>query len=237
MRIFQCISYNVPHGDDAHMVFLAMPYSPDTEDAVEEWFFNHVNEMTRKGGDRFMQDIGQYPPFIQSIVADALKAGPRTGATLRIQAPGARQAIQKEFRWYSPIVERDVVRNSRIQNPVDGYDICFGNRSGREVHVLTDVVHVSDKGDQSEHGKKKRGMQKEHLSPLEEIFEECIESAKEVLNEMLFMERREARMRHTADSTNRRVRFFSYISVLILLGVTYMQVAYLRGYFRKKKLL
>ena len=38
-------------------------------------------------------------------------------------------------------------------------------------------------------------------------------------------------------SINARVRYFSYVSVAVLLVVTYIQVTYLKRYFRKKKLL
>ena len=48
----QCFTYNVPHGDDAHMVFTALPNH--VEDNVEDWFVSHMNEMTRKGGDQYM---------------------------------------------------------------------------------------------------------------------------------------------------------------------------------------
>jgi len=44
-------------------------------------------------------------------------------------------------------------------------------------------------------------------------------------------------MRKTSESINFRVRFFSYVSVIILGVVTYLQVTYLKRYFRKKKLL
>jgi hypothetical protein len=51
------------------------------------------------------------------------------------------------------------------------------------------------------------------------------------------MEKREARMRVTADSINSRVRWFGYLSVAVLLVVTYLQVTYLKQYFHKKKLM
>ena len=80
-------------------------------------------------------------------------------------------------------------------------------------------------------------MKKEHLSPLEEAFEEGVALSHSVLDEMHYMEKREARMKQTTDGTNSRIRYFSYLSVLILLGVTWVQIQYLKNYFKKKKVL
>lgn len=77
----------------------------------------------------------------------------------------------------------------------------------------------------------------QHLTPLEETLDESIEAANNVLREMRYMEKREVRMRKTADSINTRIRWFSYLSMSVLLAVTYIQVTYLKRYFRKKKLL
>ena len=77
----------------------------------------------------------------------------------------------------------------------------------------------------------------EHLTPLEESLEKSIMAARNVLKEMDYMESREKRMRVTSDSINTRVQWFSYLSIGILLVVTYGQVTYLRRYFHKKKLM
>ena len=78
---------------------------------------------------------------------------------------------------------------------------------------------------------------KQHLTPLEEALDKSINAANTVIREMKYMEKREARMRVTADSINSRVQYFSYLSVAVLLGVTYVQVTYLKRYFHKKKLM
>ena len=228
----QCFTYNVPHGDDAHMVFTALPHH--VEDDVEDWFVSHMNEMTRKGGDQFMKELPETPANIKKVVDEVKEE--RTGVSLRVQAQRQPMIVRRQFKWYDPIILRDVVKTSKAENLLGGYSICFDNNSDKEVRVLMDVVLVSDKGEAGA-AKKKKGLQKEHLTPLERNFQESIGAAHKILNEMHYMERREARMRHTAESTNKRIRFFSYVSVAILLGVTYVQVTYLRSYFKKKKLL
>jgi hypothetical protein len=80
-------------------------------------------------------------------------------------------------------------------------------------------------------------VKKEHLTPLERAFDQSSALAKSIIDEMHYMEKREIRMKRTADGTNSRIRWFSYLSIVILVGVTWVQMKYLKGYFRKKKIL
>merc|ERR1719174_1035299 len=84
---------------------------------------------------------------------------------------------------------------------------------------------------------KKRQLQKEHFSPLENKLEHCIYTAKSILDELHYMEKRELRMKQKSDLTNNRIVRFSYLSVSLLCVVTYVQIFYLKGYFKKKKIL
>jgi emp24/gp25L/p24 family/GOLD len=76
-----------------------------------------------------------------------------------------------------------------------------------------------------------------HLYPLETSLQRSINAANSVLRDMKFMELREKRLRQTSDNINNRIRYFAYLSVCILLAVTYLQVTYLKSYFHKKKVL
>jgi len=233
-----CFKYNIPQDDDAHMVFVALPNH--VEDPLEDWFVSHVNDMTRKGGENFMRDMPAMPPEISKSVESSRNQ--RSGIYLKVQKE-RRPIIRNEmFRWYQPIVMSNVVASAKRQghgweHPLGGYSICFENTNDSEARVLLDVVLVSDRGEDSNKKKKREVISKEHLTPLEESFQDGITAAHQILNEMHYMERREQRMKKTADSTNARIRYFSYISVGALLGVTWMQVMYLRSYFKKKKLL
>lgn len=104
---------------------------------------------------------------------------------------------------------------------------------------MFDIALISDKPYDTEDGSdgKAQFSKDAHLTPLEMSLDESIRAATVVLREMDYMEQREARMRQTAESINTRVRWFSYLSVSILLSVTYIQVSYLKRYFHKKKLM
>ena len=51
------------------------------------------------------------------------------------------------------------------------------------------------------------------------------------------MQKREARMKQTSESTASRIRFFAYVSILVLLLLSFWQTVYLKSFFRSKKLL
>ncbi|RLN36580.1 hypothetical protein BBJ28_00021817, partial [Nothophytophthora sp. Chile5] len=53
----------------------------------------------------------------------------------------------------------------------------------------------------------------------------------------LYMREREAAMRDTNESTNSRVLWFSFFSIVVLLGMGVWQVLYLKKFFKSKKLI
>ncbi|KAK4048000.1 vesicle coat component [Microbotryomycetes sp. JL201] len=77
----------------------------------------------------------------------------------------------------------------------------------------------------------------ESLSGLEVEMRKLEGVVKEIVDELNYLKRREARMRDTNESTNDRVRnfFFLTFTTLIVLGI--WQIVHLRSYFKKKYLI
>jgi p24 family protein delta-1 len=140
---------------------------------------------------------------------------------------------EQELLWYQPVVLNHVIQSQKQWEAMVGaYSICFDNAFDEDyVHVAFDMVLVSENADDDV------VTTKEHLTPLEEQLGESIQAAQTILKEMRYMEKREARMRMTSESIFTKVSWFSVLSVVILLGVTFVQVRYLKNYFRKKKLM
>lgn len=169
----------------------------------------------------------------------------KTGVGITLTNPKSTNSRDMSTFWFQPLVVNHVRRavrthkNDRESSPLEGFEACFENEYIDLVHVIVDSVMVSEGPDydDDEAASEDVTFQGHHLEPLAQQLENSVRSAKSVINEMRYMERREARMRHTADSINKRVKNFSYISIFILLVVTYLQVTYLKRYFRKKKLL
>lgn len=60
---------------------------------------------------------------------------------------------------------------------------------------------------------------------------------KEIVDELNYLKRREARMRDTNESTNERVWWLSLMTILTLIGLGIWQILYLRAFFRRKHLI
>ena len=58
-----------------------------------------------------------------------------------------------------------------------------------------------------------------------------------IVSELDYLEAREAKMRNTNESTNDRVKWFSIVSILTLIGLAGWQILYLRSFFKSKKLI
>ena len=157
----------------------------------------------------------------------------KSSLTLKVHKPRAGIVREQELLWYQPVVLNHVIQSQRQWEAMVGaYSICFDNASDEDyVHVAFDMVLVSENADDDV------VTTKEHLTPLEEQLGESIQAAQTILKEMRYMEKREARMRMTSESIFTKVSWFSVLSVVILLGVTFVQVRYLKNYFRKKKLM
>lgn len=246
------------------MVFLALPKYADDEEgerpatwtskysAMESFYFNEMVELTKQ---RVQQTslprkfTGTPPEDISKAMNEFLESidnEVKSGCQVKLSNPQSSASRTMETFWFQPVVLnhlRNAIRTRQQDHessPLEGYSACFKNSNDDyPVQILFDSVLTSEDpgmGDGST-GDDQKPFQGSHLTPLAEQLSESVKAAQSVIKEMNYMERRESRMRLTADSINARVRYFSYISVAILLVVTYVQVTYLKRYFRKKKLL
>jgi len=261
----RCLRLNIPEDDDAHMVFLALPSPTSDEEAegetpkwitnynsLESHFLGQMQELTKRRTQTsaLLRKFPVKPSSeVQSSMDNFLESFDGTlssGCQVKLSNPKSTTTRNMETYWFTPLVinhVRKAIRtrkNEREKSPLEGYQACFiNNNEDFTVHIVVDSVMVSEGPDydDDENASEDASFQGHHLTPLAEQLGESFSAAQTVINEMNYMERREARMRKTADSINTRVRYFSYISVGILLVVTYLQVTYLKRYFRKKKLL
>jgi len=259
--IVQCINFNIPEDDDAHMAFFAMA-TPIDENSdidwtpkarkIEDYFVGAMDKLTavRADDDRTMPTKfpDSTPQEISDLVDEFLAdvgGNKDTDCRVSITNPETFDRLTKNLRYYELLVINHVRESARRHpgtdesSPLAGYTLCFQNdHEQEEIFVMMETVVVSEeKEDHSKAKTNKKVFKKEHLTPLAEELSESLEAAQTVLHEMKYMEKREARMRITSDSVNSRVQYLSYNSIAVLLGVTYIQVTYLKRYFRKKKLL
>ncbi|KAK9898535.1 hypothetical protein P389DRAFT_167056 [Cystobasidium minutum MCA 4210] len=77
----------------------------------------------------------------------------------------------------------------------------------------------------------------ESLSGLEVEMRKLEGVVKEIVDELNYLKRREARMRDTNESTNERVYWFSLLTAATLVSLGIWQILYLRSYFKRKHLI
>jgi hypothetical protein len=246
----RCFRFNIPKHDDAHLVVVVVPTDEEIEEDVESWFVDQVYELTKlknkkKGFPKTLPN--EQPVKIANRVSDYLQKhkGADSGLELKItKSPSNERQVYdytNKVHYFMPVVLNHLHVSLSGKGVLEGYGICLVNTDPeRSVHVILDIVlNSEDVGIGEEKAKSpETDFQKEkHLTPIERSLDQSLNSANAILREMKYMEKREARMRHTADSINTRVRWFSYLSVAVLLTVTYLQVTYLKRYFHKKKLM
>ncbi|CAI5736093.1 unnamed protein product [Hyaloperonospora brassicae] len=112
------------------------------------------------------------------------------------------------------------------------YTVCFANsHRDKAARVLLELKHGVEAKDYSEVAKR------EHLMPVEKELRKMEDTVEEIHREMLYLQAREAAMRNTNESTNARVLWFSFLSILVLVGMGVWQVLYLKRFFKSKKLI
>jgi p24 family protein delta-1 len=216
---------------------------------MEGHFFNQMLLLSKSRKQvmlplRFLEDPSEEIKSAMDSFITYFEGEIKSGCQLKLSNPESSSSRTMDAFWFTPLVINHVRkavrarRNEREASPLEGYSACLTNHNDDyPVHVIVDSVLTSEEYDIGDDAVSEDELQVSHLTPLAEQLAESMAAAKSIINEMNFMERRESRMRLTADSINARVRYFSYISVGVLLIVTYIQVTYLKRYFRKKKLL
>jgi p24 family protein delta-1 len=243
------------------LVALVLPNEDELEndETLETWYVDQVFAMTKaKNEHKILPKILPDEPTdeVASKMSAYLKEKGSNSASLRIQITGTPASDPTNYqhqyntKYFVPIVVNYVGRttDARVKRRgpntaseggnLEGYGICLTNAdTKRSVQVVFDIALISEEVVDEDIANANRFDKDKHLTPLEESLDQSINAANSVLREMQYMEKREARMRKTAEDINNRVRWFSYLSIAVLLSVTYIQVTYLKRYFHKKKLM
>ncbi|KAI8053972.1 emp24/gp25L/p24 family/GOLD-domain-containing protein [Syncephalis plumigaleata] len=78
---------------------------------------------------------------------------------------------------------------------------------------------------------------REKLKPMEVELRRLEKMVEEIVDDIEYLKRREAKMRDTNESTNERVQWFNILSIIALIGLGLWQLVYLRQFFHSKKLI
>ncbi|KAI9023662.1 emp24/gp25L/p24 family/GOLD-domain-containing protein [Phycomyces nitens] len=167
-------------------------------------------------------------------------------ATVRI-GQGYNQRVDLEIADDSPtptvyVSKKDIsneLRNAFNTHSDGVVSICFTNSLSEGFHESPEYLRTVDLDFNV--GAEAMDFEKiakaEKLNPLELELRKLETVVKEIVDEMNYLKRREARMRDTNESTNNRVKWFSILSLFTLIGLGTWQILYLRRFFKRKRLI
>lgn len=118
------------------------------------------------------------------------------------------------------------------------FDVCFSNylqNQDRYSHVSRQIELDIESGAAARDWNAIQAAEK--LKPNEVELRRIEEMTAEIVSELQYLKRREERMRDTNESTNSRVKYFSTIVIISLIGLGAWQIQYLRHYFKVKHII
>ena len=232
----QCLEMDIPDGDDAHLLFI--PFNNDIDNVAEDWYVTQLSEISRHESSQFLQDLEQNKEP-SAVKTNSRKTKSKSKVTVKVEnSIETKKSTTFNLSYFKLTKMENIAEKLSSSKKWDEsrgqYTVCFAVRGRNDVRILFESVAMSE---YMERQQKRHLFKKEHLTPLEKAFDDGIAFANSVRDEMYYMEKREIRMKQTADGTNSRLKYFSLLSICVLLSVTYLQVSYLKNYFRKKKIL
>lgn len=116
------------------------------------------------------------------------------------------------------------------------FDVCLENIAQIRGRSMSRNVEVDiESGSQARDWNMIQATEK--LKPLEIELRKIEELTDEIVDELNYLKAREERLRNTNESTNRRVKNFSIIVILVLVSLGLWQVNYLKNYFKAKHII
>lgn len=136
--------------------------------------------------------------------------------------------------------KNDVYKDTRISfttHESTAVDVCFYNIMVREGnHRMSREIELDiESGSSARDWNALQAAEK--LKPAEVDLQKVHDMTMKISNELHYLKAREERMRNTNESTNDRVKYFSILVILALVGLEAWQILYLRHYFKVKHII
>lgn len=137
--------------------------------------------------------------------------------------------------------KNDISQDTRVSfttHEAAAVDICFTNylvRGNKRAYISREIELDVESGASARDWNALQTAEK--LKPAEVELKRIEEMTKEINQELSYLKQREERMRDTNESTNSRVKYFSSIVIVALIGLGMWQIQYLRHYFKVKHII
>ncbi|XP_043488856.1 transmembrane emp24 domain-containing protein bai [Polistes fuscatus] len=134
------------------------------------------------------------------------------------------------------IPHNKLLKFSFITETADTFEVCFiSHVSSHQRGVKQEIMLLTKRGIET---KSYEGIaEAAKLKPVEVELKRLEDLSEVIVQDFARMRKNEEEMRDTNEATNARVLYFSIFSICCLLGLSTLQVFYLRRFFRAKKLI
>lgn len=156
-----------------------------------------------------------------------MPSSPGIGMHVEIQDPNGKVILSK---MYSSEGRFTFTSNSPGEHVICLYSNSSKWFSGSQLRVHLDIQvgeHAVDYGNVA---------QKEKLTELQLRVRQLLDQVEQITKEQNYQRYREERFRHTSESTNQRVLWWSVAQTAILLLMGFWQMKHLKSFFQAKKL-
>ncbi|CAI5758184.1 unnamed protein product [Candida verbasci] len=148
-------------------------------------------------------------------------------------------SLGNEYQTRKDIVGKKKIAFTSHNNAA--FDVCFTNRQANKWSRNTNKHYSRIVELEIESGAAARDWNalqtSNKLKPNEVELKKIDSLINEISSELQYLKGREERMRNTNESTNSRVKWFSIIIILSLVGLGVWQIQYLRHYFKVKHII
>lgn len=192
----------------------------------------HISETERKCFIEEIPDetlvVGNYKCELHDPKTGGfMPSSPGIGMHVEIQDPNGKVILSK---MYSSEGRFTFTSNSPGEHVICLYSNSSKWFSGSQLRVHLDIQvgeHAVDYGNVA---------QKEKLTELQLRVRQLLDQVEQITKEQNYQRYREERFRHTSESTNQRVLWWSVAQTAILLLMGFWQMKHLKSFFQAKKL-
>ena len=115
---------------------------------------------------------------------------------------------------------------------IDGsHEACFENLSNQDGFIQFEIKSKTQTADIT------TLIQGDHLSTIKDTLNNINQLIDHIDMEFEYLEAREIKMKKINQATYSRLIWFSFITIMALVAITYYQISFLKNFFRKRKLI
>ncbi|KAF9988249.1 vesicle coat component [Modicella reniformis] len=173
----------------------------------------------------------------ETQVVIKVKAGP--GANQKVNLEVTDDSIHQNQLWRKDGLSEDLQRGAFLNKEAGDVVACFTNTLAKGYKADSRYMRTIDVDFEigSETIDYAKLAEQEKLKPMEVELRKLEDLVKGILENMEHLKNREVTMRNTNESTNERVKWFSTLTMFVLVALGLWQIFYLKRFFRKKRLI